>query len=80
MAEDEPGGGAIVRAGHVPDTLEPRMLTKDAARYCGFRSSRGLLSAFRRGEFYRVGRRGSTGSFTWRREDLDAFLRGAEPP
>jgi hypothetical protein len=42
------------------------MLTVDAARYCGFRSPRGLLSAYRRGKVYPVGRRGGSGSFTWR--------------
>ena len=58
---------------------EPHLLTVDAARYCGFRSARGLLSAFRRGKVYPVGRRGRTGSFTWRRADLDAYLRGEDP-
>jgi hypothetical protein len=66
------------RCAAVSDAPVPRMLTVDAARYCGFRSARGLLSAFRRGKLYPVGRRGTTGSFTWRREDLDAFLRGEE--
>jgi hypothetical protein len=53
--------------------------TADAAAYCGFRSTRGLLSAYRRGRVYPIGRRGRTGSFTWRRQDLDAFLRGEDP-
>jgi hypothetical protein len=56
-----------------------RLATAEAAAYCGFRTARGLLSAYRRGKVYPVGRRGSSGSFTWRREDLDAFLRGEEP-
>jgi hypothetical protein len=43
----------------VSDSSEPRILTVEAARYCGFRSPRGLLSAFRRGKVYPVGRRGS---------------------
>jgi AraC-like DNA-binding protein len=34
----------------VRDAVEPRMLTLEAARYCGFKSPRGLLSAFRRGK------------------------------
>jgi hypothetical protein len=57
----------------------PVMATALAAQYCGFGSSRGLLSAFRRGKVFPVGRRGGTGTFTWRREDLDSFLRGEEP-
>ena len=48
----------------------PCMSTVNAARYCGFRTSRGLLSAYRRGKVVPVGRRGKTGAFTWRREDL----------
>lgn len=35
--------------------------TAEAAAYCGFRSSRGLLSAYRRGKVYPLGRRGGTG-------------------
>jgi hypothetical protein len=45
LAEDE--SGATDRAGNMPDTPEPCVLTDDAARYCGFQSSRGLLSARR---------------------------------
>ncbi len=56
-----------------------RLPTVEAARYCGFRSPRGLLSAYRRGKVFPVGRRGGSGSFTWRPEDLDAFLRGEKP-
>src|SRR5579863_168513 len=52
------------------------MTTRVAAEYCGFRNSRGLISAYRRGKVRPYGRRGGTGSFVWRREDLDAFLRG----
>ena len=55
------------------------MPTSLAAQYCGFRTPRGLLSAFRRGKVWPVGRRGRTGTFMWRREDLDAFLRGEQP-
>lgn len=62
----------------MPDSRD-RLTTADAAAYCGFRSPRGLVSAYRRGKVYPVGRRGGSRSFTWRPEDLDAFLRGEEP-
>src|SRR5471032_1421210 len=60
-------------------SVEGVLSTRAAARYCGFDSPRGLLSAYRRGKVYPLGRRGRSGSFTWRPEDLDAFLRGEEP-
>lgn len=43
MASDLSGAGSGTR---VPNEPEPRMPTADAARYCGFRSSRGLLAAW----------------------------------
>src|SRR5579872_2642371 len=55
------------------------MTTKVAAAYCGFKNARGLISAYRRGKVRPYGRRGGTGAFVWRREDLDAFLRGESP-
>ena len=43
------------------------------------RVGRTPCTAYRRGKAYPVGRRGGSGSFTWRPEDLDAFLQGEEP-
>jgi hypothetical protein len=51
------------------------MTTREAARYCGFSSPSGLLSARRRGNVEANGRRGGTGKLTWDRRRLDEFLR-----
>jgi hypothetical protein len=68
---------------HVRDAVLPEyppfMTTALAARYTGFANARGLLSAYRRGRVRPWGRRGGTGAFVWRRDDLDAFMRGVAP-
>jgi hypothetical protein len=56
----------------VPNEPEPRMSTADAARYCGFRSSCGLLSAFRRGKVVPVGRPGKPASDARAKEERPA--------
>lgn len=58
----------------------PLLKTSDAARYCGFETVFGLHKAWGRGRVFPAGRRGGgKGTYMWRREDLDRFLRGEEP-
>lgn len=53
------------------------LTTAEAAAYCRFKSVFGLHSAHRAGKVFPVGKRGGgRGTKMWRREDLDAFLRG----
>jgi hypothetical protein len=54
----------------------PFMPTWLAARYCGFHTPQGLHAAFHKGKILPWGRRGGSGTYIWRRDDLDAFLRG----
>lgn len=62
-----------MKTDEIPE-FPPFMPTWLAARYCGFRSPQGLYAAFRRGKVRPWGRRGGSG--TWKRDDLDEFLRG----
>jgi hypothetical protein len=57
----------------------PLLPTSMAARYCGYADGAGIHKAHERGKLFPVGRRGGTGCFMWRREDLDRFLRGEGP-
>jgi len=61
------------------------MTTGLAAKYCGFKTTGGLRKARLDGRISPAGRRGSRGSLTWARTDLDRFMRGSgassvEPP
>src|SRR5579872_1777147 len=63
-----------------PDGMEfpPFMPTPLAALYCGFRTAKGLHAAFRKGKVHPYGRRGGSGTYVWKRDDLDEFLRGSK--
>jgi hypothetical protein len=78
------GGASATRAtdravgkGTPPEDFPPFMPTPLAAYYCGFRNARGLHAAFRKGKVHPWGRRGGSGTYIWRRDDLDEFLRGS---
>ena len=58
---------------------KPYLTTREAAVYCGFRSSSGLRKAHHDRRVFPVGRRGGTGPCVWAVEDLDRFLRGERP-
>src|SRR5580698_3119271 len=61
-------------------SIDPAVLTtREAARYCGYSSPAGLLSARRRGMVEANGRRGGNGRLTWERAKLDEFLKGRGP-
>src|SRR5580704_10144292 len=55
------------------------MTTAAAAAYCGFKTTGALRKARLEHRVVPYGRRGGRGTWIWRREDLDAFLRG-DPP
>src|SRR5579872_4472598 len=78
------GPGSLAKAPHdaarAREEFPPYMTTSLAAFYCGFRNSRGLHSAFRQGKVYPYGRRGGSGHYVWKRDDLDEFLRGDPKP
>src|ERR1700730_1987360 len=63
--------------GTPPDDFPPFMPTSLAAHYCGFRNAHGLHAAFRKGKVHPWGRRGGSGTYIWKRDDLDEFLRGS---
>ena len=52
------------------------MTTRQAADYCGFKTTGAMRKARREGRVRPVGRRGGRGTYMWDRLDLDAFLRG----
>jgi len=54
----------------------PYLTTTAAALYCGFKTTGALRKAAREGRIAAAGRRGGSGTWMWRREDLDAFLCG----
>src|SRR5579863_4738735 len=62
-----------------PPPFSPYLTTTAAAAYCGFRTSSALRKAAREGRIAPAGRRGGSGTWMWRREDLDAFVCGRTP-
>src|SRR6478736_2261053 len=57
--------------------MPPSLPTDEAARYCGFKTKWGLLSAFHRGLVFPIGRRGGgRGTYMWQTSTLDAYLAG----
>jgi hypothetical protein len=56
------------------------MTTSVAARYCGFKTTSGLRKARLDGRVTPAGRRGSRGSLTWAKAELDRFMCGIAPP
>ncbi len=60
--------------------MQPHFLTTaQATIYCGFKTTGALRKAHLERRIFPVGRRGGTGTWMWRREDLDGFLRGERP-
>jgi len=59
--------------------VRPILPTREAAMYCGARTTGALRKALE-GRVYPVGRRGSVGTWMWAVEVLDRFLRGEPPP
>src|SRR5450755_4007224 len=59
----------------------PRSLltTREAAAYCGFKTTGAIRKARSEGRLEPAGRRGGTGTWMWEVDELDRFLRG-EPP
>lgn len=49
------------------------LTTKQAAAYCGFKSTAGIYSALRRGQL-RASRRGGTGDYVFSEKDLDEYM------
>ncbi len=56
------------------------MTTSVAARYCGFKTTGALRKARLDGRVTPAGRRGSRGSLTWAKAELDRFMCGRPPP
>ena len=59
------------------DTTKPFLTTREAAAYCGFRTSSALRKAKLEGRIVPAGRRGGTGTLMWSREALDRYLQGS---
>src|ERR1035438_120328 len=59
-----------------PCPWPPYLTTVDATRYCGFKTTGALRKAAYEGRIVPAGRRGGSGTWMWRREDLDAVLCG----
>src|SRR5829696_5907175 len=57
----------------------PYLTTREAAAYCGFKTTGALRKAHLEDRVRPVGRRGGKGTWMWSREDLDGFLRGKSP-
>lgn len=55
------------------------LTTRDAAAYCGFKTTGALRKVRLEGRIVPAGRRGGTGTWMWAREELDRFLRGEAP-
>src|SRR5262245_9777701 len=55
------------------------LTTREAATYCGFKCGSALRKARLEGRIVGAGRRGGTGPWMWRVQDLDRFLRGEAP-
>ncbi len=61
------------------DLWPPYMTTALATSYCGFKTTGALRKAHLEHRILPYGRRGGRGTWIWRRDDLDAFLRGKLP-
>ena len=55
------------------------LTTRDAAAYCGFKTTSALRKARLEGRIQPIGRRGGRGTYMWSIDALVRFLRG-EPP
>lgn len=52
------------------------LTTREAARYCGYRSTSSIYKAFHVGWLCPAGRRGGKGTFVWAITHLDRFMLG----
>lgn len=69
----------LVRIPHAASS-EGYLSAPDAAKYVGYDNVEALRKARERGLVVPVGRRGGKGPYMFRREDLDAFVRGEVKP
>lgn len=67
------------RKGDDMNLNKPFLTTREAARYCGFKSAGGLRKAKHDGRVHPAGRRFGTKTLMWRKDDLDRYLLGLPP-
>ncbi len=78
-AERDDGSRRGGQLGAAPRLVSSLLTTRDAAAYCGFKTTGALRKARLEGRIWPAGRRGGTGTWMWGREELDRFLRGEAP-
>lgn len=66
--------GVEGKGGSSPFGWPPVMVTADAARYCGFKTTGGLRKAAKDGLVKPMGKRPGSKTLLWDKEELDRFL------